>query len=62
MERPRMVFADDEGRIYDHPELEMCGMAGTRHSTHFEFWMVVNPSLIISKNHSWTFHDPPRSH
>lgn len=29
MERPRMVFADDEGKIYDHPDLEMCGMAGS---------------------------------
>jgi molybdenum cofactor biosynthesis enzyme MoaA len=28
MERPRMVFATDDGNIWDHPELEMCGTDG----------------------------------
>lgn len=28
--RPKMIFADESGNIYDHPELEMAGRSGTK--------------------------------
>lgn len=30
MSRPRMVFADEKGNVYDHPELEMACRSGAR--------------------------------
>jgi len=30
-DRPKMLFADDQGRIYDHPYMEMAGFDGRNH-------------------------------